>query len=322
LTYDPEQLQYEALHFITAEQNQDNQIKNNLQDNAMANRFRTAIQSIIEDSRLVTQSRVHLNIRRDEYIAVKALVERTESGSFFLPDDWSFLGLSILAFRKIFLSLKTLCIIDSLVHSEYAKAKGDEGEGYTVFETFVWMGSKEQLVRRVAEFEPELSVATVDSILQLLVYDRETAKPDPALQPIVPIGDIMMMSPRLINYNDLERNLVALLARKHKREYDKTTDVLEPQMLSELSVALSKRGFIVRTAARIPGRSDLPDIDVLAYEPRLNKLIIAELKWVIAPGEPYEQLSRADTGLPPRVVPLSKLVPQPLGRNLLTSSVS
>ena len=54
------------------------------------------------------------------------------------------------------------------------------------------------------------------------------------------------------------------------------------------------RGFTVGSNARIPGNPHLADIDILAYEAALGKLMIAEVKWVIASGEPYEQLSRAD----------------------------
>jgi hypothetical protein len=61
-----------------------------------------------------------------------------------------------------------------------------------------------------------------------------------------------------------------------------------------VSNAFKNRGFLVRTRVPFRGRKDLGDIDLLLLEPSIGKMILAELKWVIPPGEPFEQLTQAD----------------------------
>lgn len=295
MEYDSDQLQYEALHWISAELIANTRLADNPPKEDIVHRYREAMLNVIKNSDLLSVGQIKVNIRQPEYDAAKSLVQHAVQGSYQLPNNWSFRGVTIDQFRQVLLSILTLSSIDSFVHGEFVNMSRNPNKGFTVFDTFVWTGSITDLVRRISNYEPILNNAIVKSVLSLLIYNRKLNKPDPALQPIIPFGDMLMIPPQLMVSSSLERNLVSLLAREYKSEYDKTSDVLAPQLLDELYAAFSKRHCVVSTAIRIPGRKDLGDIDLLVFDPCLRILIIAEVKWVIPPGEPYEQLTRADT---------------------------
>jgi hypothetical protein len=135
----------------------------------------------------------------------------------------------------------------------------------------------------------------IKAVLELLQYDKTLPKPDPALQPLIPLGgEFIAVVPHLIISSRFERNLMALLARGHKRDYDATTNVLEQELLNDMKKSLSLLGFKVKDRVRLSQRKDLPDIDLAVYSERDNLLLLIEAKWVIQPAESSEVFSRAE----------------------------
>ncbi len=294
LEYDPNQLRYEALHFLTAEQRSKIQESTTVGDKSRAGEIRSSLQSVVGSCELTSDSRLKYEIGRSEYESVKAVVAYSTPGSFRLPNDWEFRGIATSEFRTLFGAMRTLSFIDTAVHRVFQSEFKAESRGYMTLDSALWCGTRHEFTERICEYERDLDRTMVDDVLKLLTYSPEVTKPDPALQPIVPWREKFLIAPQLLLSSSFERNVIAFLAREYKEEYDRTTEVFEPTILNELETAFRDRGFLVRSKVHIPGNPKLADIDILAYEADLSRMIIAEVKWVIAPGEPYEQLSRAD----------------------------
>lgn len=293
--YDSTQLRFEALHFLTAELQTKLAIANVDSNKDLTNEYQSAIGNIIDRGELVDGRALKYEFSKAEYTSINAFITGDIAGwSFRLPDNWSFQGISAIEFRKCFNALRTLSLIDTVVHRHFLREYKDGSGAYPIFDSVIWHGAISDMISHICSYDIDCDRSKVNDIFKLLTYNPNVSKPDPALQPIIPCNEAIHIAPQLLLSSSFERNLIALLAREHKEDYDRTTHTFEPAILIELEKAFLGRGFIVKTRAKIPGNSNLADIDLLAYEPTLKKLTIAEVKWVIAPGEPYEQLSRAD----------------------------
>jgi hypothetical protein len=134
------------------------------------------------------------------------------------------------------------------------------------------------------------------TIIDLMKLDTNIRidKRDPSLQPLVPLDQgTLGISPILIDSSNLERNMMVLLSKHYKAEYDHTTNCLEEQMLSEIEhLFKNKIRFEYCTKKSLPKSLNLPDIDLAIYSVDENILLFVELKWTLEPAESIEVIDK------------------------------
>ncbi len=206
-----------------------------------------------------------------------------------LPKNWSFEGLSIDLFRSVWAAIHTLCHLHMICHAEMRGYKNpneyDEGRSVLVI-------APEQLLNRICTLSSIAERASVECIVDLLTYDTKVPNADPALQPIVRLGSYFALAPSLVRSSRFERNLMALLARARRSEYDRISGKLAPHMLNELKMSFLEAGLMAEDSINLPISSRLPDIDLAVLDPSSEKVLLIEAKWVILASEVSEFQSR------------------------------
>ena len=212
------------------------------------------------------------------------------AGKFTLPEEWRFSRYSLSEFREAFLVMAALTFMQlqaRIFTAPECKARGVDGA--------LFIRSKEWIVRTVtnATSVPEMAVR---AIVEDLTYgSRKMREPDPALQPLIPLGDDLMLSPALWLNSAPERNLCVLLNRipEEKAEYEKLVGFKEPLMAERIGKELS--GIGIEPRCRLPSpQTGAPDVDALIVDLRTRLALVVELKWFIAPAEPIETTHRAE----------------------------
>ncbi|MCP3144548.1 hypothetical protein [Pyxidicoccus xibeiensis] len=222
------------------------------------------------------------------------LYGRLTSALRVLPASWSFRGITPEAFNETWTILTARCAIHMLAHTQAAYLGYDAAAAGTA----ALLTSREDIVNEISAVAKSATSSIVAEIIALLTYDAQLprGKRDPALQPLIPLsGNRIGIAPHLIVSSNGERNLVALLARHYKDEYDRTTDVLEIAQLEQLRRELSGAPFRVATDKRVPRRNDLPNIDMVLADESGGVMLLIEVKWVIETSEASEVFERAST---------------------------
>lgn len=141
-----------------------------------------------------------------------------------------------------------------------------------------------------------LSKNVVKHIVSLLTYSRAgAATSDPALQPLIAVGiDEFILSSRLVLGGSPERNLIALINTRHaeRARYDRLKNEKEALMRARLEAG--KPAYCRSWHGSVSGRKDLPDVDYSLFDERTGTLLIAELKWFVAPDETRELADRSE----------------------------
>jgi hypothetical protein len=137
---------------------------------------------------------------------------------------------------------------------------------------------------------------TVKRIINLLTYSRDNARTaDPALQPLVAIDtDDIILSSRLVLGGAPERNLISLINTHPtaRASYDRLKEQKEGLMRDRLEA--HRPAYLRSWSGRLSPRKDLPDADYALYDERTSTLLIAELKWFVAPDETRELAERSE----------------------------
>lgn len=141
-----------------------------------------------------------------------------------------------------------------------------------------------------------LAKSKVRRILDLLTYSRATAATaDPALQPLVAIANNeIVLSGQLILGGSPERNLIALINTQPsmRADYDRLKNKKEALMRSRLED--HRPSYCRSWHGKLQSRTDLPDVDYALFDESTSTLLIAELKWFVAPDETRELADRSE----------------------------
>lgn len=136
----------------------------------------------------------------------------------------------------------------------------------------------------------------VRHITSLLTYSRgERLSSDPALQPLIALeGDELALSSRLVLGGSPERNLIALINTRpwERALYDRLKDEKESLMRARLESRRPSRYHSWH--GKLVGRKDLPNVDYALFDQRTGTVLLAELKWFVAPDETREMADRSE----------------------------
>lgn len=211
---------------------------------------------------------------------------------FWLPDSWSLPRYSFGDFRSVLSAIRVIAMIHHFAHVAAAR-QGCVALGYL---DSVLVMRRGELSKRLKRYTG-LGIDVVNAVIHDATFgERDIRNPDPAIQPLIPLtADRIAISPTLFLASDIERNLTVLLNRlpEEKKVYSQ---------LSEDREKISRRRIIDRLQplglrfwhGNLPGRNDLPDVDLAVINDIERTCLILELKAFIGPAEPREILEKSE----------------------------
>lgn len=208
---------------------------------------------------------------------------------FDLPDDWALSQYSFGDFREVYLVLAAYAYMQweaRLLTLGETKALGVDGA--------LFIRSKEWVLRNTLE-ACNVGEIPARAIVEDLIYgSRGQRQPDPALQPLLPLGEDLILSPALLLNSNPERNLCVLANRipSERKIYDQLTGSKESLMTGRIDAAVRPVGlqFLGKRPVPCPAA---PDTDAAIVDIERRMCLVLELKSFIEPAEPLETTHRA-----------------------------
>lgn len=134
-----------------------------------------------------------------------------------------------------------------------------------------------------------LREATIRSFIQYLTYGHAIRTPDPALQPIVSMGNGLIAVPCLMFLSsNHERNLLGLQARIDGDTFNGMSKLFEESMVSDLLTAIRPQWPLSKGNVTIRADGGFEEIDLLIGDVNSKTLLVCELRWMLQPGDPRE----------------------------------
>ena len=133
----------------------------------------------------------------------------------------------------------------------------------------------------------------IRSFLQYLSYGDATNTPDPALQPIVALGNGQVAVPCLLSLSsNYERTLLSLQARIDSRTFDSMSKLFEVNMVRDLLETIHPQWPLSKGNLTLRANGDFEEIDLLIADPSSRTILVCELRWMLQPGDPREVQNR------------------------------
>ena len=209
---------------------------------------------------------------------------------FELPPNWHFVKYSLVEFRKVSKVLLAMGFIHYIARI-MAASNGVKG---LALQKAILVLPLNKLEKQIVRYSNVTAHSVNEIISDLTFGSAGIRKPDPALQPIIPLNNEQVaIMPNLVISSSLERNFISLLNRipEERNRYLSLVDEKEDFLRKELVGA--NLSFPIRHYnGSIPGRADLPDIDIAFISEDDQSAIVAEIKWFIGPSEPREVIEK------------------------------
>ena len=210
----------------------------------------------------------------------------------WLPSSWAFRSYSLGEFRAVASALQVRAMMHYAARVAAAR-RGCVGMGYV---NSVLVMDKAQLVSRLRKYTA-LDERIVAAVVRDLTFgERGIKTPDPALQPLISLTrKLIAIPPALLIASNIERNLTVLLNRipRERETYARLSTGREGVSRDRVMTQLKPLGFRF-WKGQIPGRRDLPDIDLAIIDDRALTCLLLELKAFVEPAEPRELLERSE----------------------------
>jgi hypothetical protein len=131
------------------------------------------------------------------------------------------------------------------------------------------------------------------AITSALTLGTDTTAPDPALQPLVPIGAgrLAILGSTILSSN-WSRNMLSLHARVSRATFDASSAVFEKEMIEKIRALIGDRHQCL-SAIHIPTKYGPEEIDILLIDKANHSIMIVELRWMLQPGDVREVINRA-----------------------------
>lgn len=282
-----EELRYDVLDRIVSENKSDN-LKADIYSLLLENR--STLNRIIDSCTYRPGDGITLHISHGDMRTVEDLFMEMYRGTRLLPDNWAFRGIGICTFREFWRVIMTLAFIHSIAFTLISQSRRTQD----IRESVLMHYSRDAWINKIKRFS-NIDEDDVSKIVQIFTYNNKLPKPDPALQPFMMLDKYsMILPPGLILGCNIERNLMAFLAKNHTDEYNATTGILEDSLLDDIDSALDKMEWLIAKKRRISGDASLPDVDLAILDEVSRCFLIVEAKWVIPPSEYHEKLERAE----------------------------
>lgn len=211
---------------------------------------------------------------------------------FWLPASWQLPRYTFGDFQQVVSVLRVMAFIHFFARVVAAR-QGCVGMGYV---NSVLVMDVTELFNRLRRYT-RLDDNVVGAIVRDLTYgERAMCNPDPALQPLIPLtrGHIAV-SPALFLGIDAERNFTVLLNRLPEERDAYSRLSTERESLSRQGITRQLSRLSIRLwNGKIPGRADLPDLDLAIIDVCARTCLVLELKAFVGPAEPREILEKSE----------------------------
>ncbi len=206
-----------------------------------------------------------------------------------LPSGWRIGPFSWDELSLYWATLKAVCQIHAVVGIAAHGRFGLRGGGLASALLYKTERDWCRLITDVTGIHTETTKALID----FSTYDPDQGARDVVLQPFVPAGSGLILPPHLLLSSDLERNFRVVAARRMKSEYDVSSGMFEADMVARCLRYGAAKDWVACSQRRLPGRPDLPDIDVGFYDRQSNVLLLCQLKETVDPADPIEVFDRS-----------------------------
>ena len=208
-----------------------------------------------------------------------------------IPDNFTFAWGSGLDTQALINSLQIRCAYHILCIDFSAKKFRIPG-GFD--SSLVLTLSREELIQDLA-FLADFGTERISQFIDFLTLGRSTESPDLALQPLVQAANGQFMLPcNFIISNDLQRNILSLMARIQKKNFDGQSDLFEKGMIAKL-VEASSRWPTHEDNKTFRAAGQKEEIDLLFLDRESKFLLALECAWMLQPGDPREVFNRLST---------------------------
>lgn len=222
------------------------------------------------------------------YPAIK-LAEEMEQYPSLVPDAWRFDWGGQTETILLVNALCIRCVYHWCAVHFGASLHGLKGIGE---ESLLFVTTTQQLASELREM-CSLELPIIRKFIQYLTLGYGVQAPDPALQPIVALGEGRIAIPCLLFLSsNYERNLLTLQARIDPPSFDKLSGLFEKNMVSGLLPLAKKRWPSTKENVTIRDGKEFEEIDLLIPDPESKTLLVCELRWMLQPGDPREVHNR------------------------------
>lgn len=222
------------------------------------------------------------------YPAVK-LAESMEQYPFLVPDRWRFAWGGREETTLLLNALCIRCVYHWCAVHFGASFHGLKGDGQ---ESLLYVTTAQQLATELREM-CSLELPIIRKFIEYLTLGHGVQAPDPALQPIVPLGEGRIAIPCLLFLSsNYERNLLTLQARIDAPTFDGLSGLFEEVMVSGLLPLAKKRWPSTKENVTIRDGKEFEEIDLLVPDLESKTLLVCELRWMLQPGDPREVHNR------------------------------
>jgi len=227
-----------------------------------------------------------LRYHYDQELAI-ALAREMSQADPLIPEHWHFRWGGRATTTVLLNALCVRCLYHLVAIHFGALKLGLRGGGES---NILLVLTSEQLALDI-ESMSSIPLTEVQSFISFLTYGSDTKTPDPALQPLIPLGPLQLGVPCLhFLSSNRERNLLSLQARVDKRSFDESSRLFEQQMVADLARQVPKT-WSVRCNSKPAGHTG-EELDLLIGDARSRTLLICELRWMLQPGDPREVKQR------------------------------
>lgn len=222
------------------------------------------------------------------YPAIK-LAESMEQHPFLVPERWKFVWGGRYETTLLLNALCIRCMYHWCAVHFGASLHGLKGGGH---ESLLLVTSANQLATELREM-CSLDLPVIRKFIGYLTFGHGVQAPDPALQPIVSLGEGRIAIPCLLFLSsNYERNLLTLQARIDAPIFDRLSGLFEEAMVSGLLPLVKNRWPAAKGNVMVRDGNELEEIDLLVPEPETKTLLLCELRWMLQPGDPREVHNR------------------------------
>lgn len=208
--------------------------------------------------------------------------------STYLPAEWMFPWATAEESQLIFGALHTLCAYHLISIHFGAEKHHLKGGGV---DQICLMLDKRRLIHELTCIA-EVREQVVRNLVDAITYGIDTTTPDPALQPIIPVGDVQVAVPGIfILSSNWERNLLSLHARVDPKSFNANSKVFEKRMVADLSRSVPAH-FPSWFNYWLSLGAQREEIDLLIADVQARSILLGELRWILQPGDVREVLNK------------------------------
>ncbi|MBX3564929.1 MAG: hypothetical protein KF730_10180 [Sphingomonas sp.] len=227
------------------------------------------------------------------------LFETFHNGLVFATEDWPFPWGSVADTARYVAALQTLALYHLVSVHFGAQRHRLKGVGCDQICLAIERKALNAELARIAN----LPLDFVEGLNRSLVLGEATHHPDPALQPLIEIGDDMLAVPwSLVLSSNWPRNLLSLHARIAASGFDAASSAFERRMVD---------ASVIRIPTRFPHRTHFyindEEIDLVLVDPASHQILLCELRWMLQPGD-VREVHRRSIALREKVAQTSRKI--------------